>query len=183
MQEQTCTICSETKPVEQFYFRKDNGRFRLQCKVCWNKRTQEWVKKNPEARKRHCKTWEENNPENVQIRKAAFRKRHPIEYRRWNLDNPELVKAINAAWAAKNKDKRAATAANRRARLLKATPPWSDLKEIASIYAKAAELKMEVDHILPLKHHLVCGLHVPNNLQLLSMNDNRRKSNKFAIAA
>lgn len=32
---QTCTKCGKTKPVCDFHFRHDNGKYRDQCKVCW----------------------------------------------------------------------------------------------------------------------------------------------------
>jgi len=34
-----------------------------------------------------------------------------------------------------------------------------------------------VDHIVPLIHPFVCGLHVENNLRIIPLADNIRKSN------
>lgn len=76
----------------------------------------------------------------------------------------------------------------RRASKLSATPSWltqQDLKKIKAIYEEAQELSKHsevlwhVDHIVPLQHEKVCGLHVPWNLQLLPANENYSKSNKF----
>ncbi|QFP93690.1 hypothetical protein [Ralstonia phage P-PSG-11-1] len=50
---------------------------------------------------------------------------------------------------------------------------------IKGIYREAAERGLQVDHIIPLKHPLVCGLHVECNLQLLSSEANNKKRNKF----
>ena len=69
----------------------------------------------------------------------------------------------------------------------KSMPPWANKEKINEIYLQARELtaltgiRHEVDHIVPTKHKLVCGLHCEFNLQILPKNQNRQKSNKFAI--
>lgn len=68
----------------------------------------------------------------------------------------------------------------RRAREVQALPDWVDTSELLNIYL-ARPKGTHVDHIIPLVNRWVCGLHVPNNLQYLSAEDNRRKSNKFDI--
>jgi len=40
-------------------------------------------------------------------------------------------------------------------------------------------VKHEVDHIIPLVHHKVCGLHVPSNVQILTKAANRQKASRF----
>mgnify|MGYP002132576740 CR=1 FL=1 len=70
----------------------------------------------------------------------------------------------------------------RRVRIKKATPACLDEWSIfymQELYAIAQLRKLEVDHIIPLTHKLVCGLHVPANLQLLTKHDNCVKSNDF----
>jgi hypothetical protein len=69
--------------------------------------------------------------------------------------------------------------AKRRGMQLNATPSWADHDEIKSMYQEALYHNMEVDHIVPLNNPKVCGLHWEGNLQLLSREDNRAKSNKL----
>lgn len=73
----------------------------------------------------------------------------------------------------------------RRAAKLQALPKWVDMVEVKKIYARAVRLTKEtgisheVDHIDPLQNPLVCGLHVHQNLQVLTESENCRKHNKF----
>jgi len=69
-------------------------------------------------------------------------------------------------------------------------PNWlspEDEQKIKEYYLKAAELtaltgvKHSVDHIIPRKGKLVSGLHVPNNLQILTQSDNASKNNIYEI--
>lgn len=73
----------------------------------------------------------------------------------------------------------------RRKKRNKSMPQWADKKAIRNMYLEARRLtkvtgvKHEVDHIIPSNHKLVCGLHVENNLQILTEYENAVKSNKF----
>jgi len=68
-----------------------------------------------------------------------------------------------------------------------ATPGWANKLEIKKIYETARILTREtgvvyhVDHIIPLNHPLVCGLHVKENLQIITSDENYKKSNTFSV--
>jgi hypothetical protein len=67
------------------------------------------------------------------------------------------------------------------------TPVWANKTTIKEIYSTAKELteqtgiKHEVDHIIPKRHPLVCGLHVENNLQIITRTKNNQKTNNFNL--
>lgn len=64
--------------------------------------------------------------------------------------------------------------------LINRVPGWADIPTIDSIYKNCPE-GYHVDHIVPLKGVLVCGLHVVENLQYLTAHDNISKHNKYII--
>lgn len=59
----------------------------------------------------------------------------------------------------------------------RATPSWVNHEDLEKIYSEARNLKLTVDHIIPLRNQNVCGLHVPWNLQFLTKIINLKKGN------
>lgn len=125
----------------------------------------------PEACAR-AKAWNLAHPGRVRARGYA-----------WVLAHPERRRAIARAYVHTHPAKLNANTAKRRASLLRATPVWADQLAIAAIYAEAARLTAltgishHVDHYYPLVSPVVCGLHVAQNLQILTKTANHRKSN------
>lgn len=66
-----------------------------------------------------------------------------------------------------------------------ATPPWACFHEIRNVYREADRLttatgvKHQVDHIVPLNHPRVCGLHVHWNLRAIPAAPNMSKGNHW----
>ena len=100
------------------------------------------------------------------------------------LSNPEKAKKCQSDYKQRNKEVHLARnreqSSKQRAKRknLLSVPSWSQKDQINLVYQKAKEWNMEVDHIVPLVSDKVCGLHVWHNLQLLSAQENRSKSNR-----
>ena len=100
-----------------------------------------------------------------------------LKYRDLNKD---IRLARSKAWRVANPDKSGAHRAAYRAAKLKATPAWANKNKIVGIYKAAIKAGLEVDHVIPLRGKNVCGLHVENNLQLLTRTENACKGNSYA---
>lgn len=81
-------------------------------------------------------------------------------------------------WNAANRQASVGYNALRRALKAQAKPAWLPKEKLTSVYRNCPE-GYEVDHIIPLNHPDVCGLHVPWNLQYLTPEENRSKGNKY----
>ena len=163
-----------------------------------------WRKKNPEkvARNRsnwqlanpgksveYKRIWNANNVERAAASKKAWSKKNAEKKKvssiKWAKDNANKVARSNKRWARANPAKVYAKAARHRAAKLQATPGWANKNYIEDCYANAAVRKKRdgtewhVDHIVPLKSPLVCGLHCEDNLQVIPGKDNAKKSNKY----
>ena len=54
-----------------------------------------------------------------------------------------------------------------------------ELYDLAQRRTIITKIPWEVDHIIPLQNKIVCGLHVPWNMQVITRSENRTKSNKL----
>lgn len=106
-------------------------------------------------------------------KRKAMKRTYMAKY----MDDPE----VRARYVAHNR--------GRRAKLAQQTPPWfeSERAAIERLYIEAATLTEEtgiphhVDHIVPLNHPRVCGLHCRANLQVMSATRNLSKGNRFEV--
>ena len=123
------------------------------------------------------------DPEKVKARTRKYAAANVMECKaylaNYRVVNKASAKEYKAAWAKTNSAHVNNKNSQRRAQCSKATPKWADMESISDVYMEAKYMQMHVDHIIPLNHPLVCGLHVWENLQLLYPADNLRKNNTF----
>ena len=162
-----CTKCSLEKPLDAFNkdkYKKDG--YMHHCKEC----KKEYYNKNREAIAKQRVGYRQKN-----------RERLVAQTKEWCKNNKERHYVTSREWKKNNRDKCTAHSAKRRAAKLNATPAWANQEKIDYVYYcrdlvnKVYGGDCEVDHIAPLQGKHVCGLHVHNNLQLLSAKANRSK--------
>jgi hypothetical protein len=151
----------------------------LAAQKAWRAANREKLKRNSQ---RHADKIKQNSEQY-----AEHRNKRIIRMRAYYQINKEKLKEQQLKRLAKKPELRTAVLASRRARKKSAMPKWADRKAVAAFYrmakAKTKETGIDwhVDHIIPLKHKLVCGLHIPQNLQLLQSTENKIKNNSFII--
>lgn len=186
----TCIKCSEIKAVEMFKSIGSNI-----CNRCNAARIKAWGKANPEKMKakyaRHNKTEKRKaylalyaQTEKRKAYIAAYqvtekRKAYQAAYNKlynyvYKIENTQR----SASWKKANKGRVNTTNAAYLKRIKQATPPWADQQAILDVYLEAEYFGMEVDHIVPIRSKLVCGLHTWENLQLLTKLENITKGNR-----
>lgn len=108
-----------------------------------------------------------------------------LEYKsQYYQENKERLNKVNSDWKVANADVCGAINARRAAAKLSATPAWADKDSLLAAYKAASRMSAEtgvkyhVDHIVPLRSDVVCGLHCESNLQLLTAEENMAKSNR-----
>jgi hypothetical protein len=165
-----CTGCNLEKTVYCFHKSK-LGKYGVAavCKDCRTAYRKQYNKLNrATARKYQQDHSDEHKSANLRYRQA----------------NKKIIAEKNKKYRKDNSDKVNANTALRRASKLQATPPWIDLESVKAIYKQAAEatingIPTHVDHIVPLRSNVVCGLHCEANLQLLSSSNNASKGNRW----
>lgn len=156
-QHKPCLVCNK-----QFKFYRYSNKFcSKSCRNQENNRKQslykrEWNLKNNDKIKASQQKWITNNPEKRKMASETYRKKNKEYYTEYASLRSRYLKQAK----------------------VKSLTEWDEFY-IREFYALAALRELEVDHIIPLKHPLVSGLHVPENLQMLTRSENAKKSNKF----
>lgn len=152
-------------------------------------KSREWDEKNKDRKKENSSKWYKRNRERwleySKNRREQNKERYKELQKNWYQKNKNELRHTRKEWAKRNKGKINAIAAKRRAMKKLATPPWADKLMIEKIYLKAAHLQEisgiahHVDHIYPLVNPYICGLHIAENLQILTAEENLKKSNNY----
>lgn len=168
----TCKSCSTSKPASLFHGAS------LWCKVCFSeKRKLEYLALTPEQI--------ESNNARARRYYAAHRKKIRARQQANAEQMSQYMKVWGPAYYQNNKAAFAAKSAARRAAKLKASPEWSIkffVEEAYDLAAKRTQItgfEWHVDHIVPLQHPLVCGLHSHTNIQVIPAKSNLAKGNFF----
>lgn len=160
------------------------------CVVCTRLVADAHDKKNPEGKHTRTVASQKRNPERTRQVRKEFRGRHKeqlsAKYKGWYNDNKEHMSVLNKAWRKNNPEALRSKDSTRRARERNSYRISLRYRtEIEVVYAEAARLtretgeRHEVDHIVPFKHDVVSGLHVPWNLRVVTAYENRVKKNKL----
>lgn len=192
----TCTKCGAEKPCNEF---SNNKHW---CKVCVSVYNTKYRKNNEQSIKIQQAAHYQSNKKAIRAKQIKYREGHPdlaivdlVRLNKWNETHPLEAKARSLKhakahpeklqlWKKKNPQKVNANTAARKSKRLNATPAWVIAELIALKYADAIKIsqmtgiKCHVDHIIPLRSKLVCGLHVEYNLQILSQTENISKGNR-----
>ena len=176
-------------------------RAKNKARIAENKR--QYAAEHAEQERARVSAWHAANAERVAEIKRAYRERNRTEPKprtkkpeaerkarvvqrvaEWREANPEkyaaqIARAEYKPRTPEQKARHASVQSLRCRHLRQAQPPWADVGAITAIYLEAQRRGMHVDHAIPLKGKTVSGLHVPNNLQLLTPSENYRKRNKL----
>lgn len=133
-----------------------------------------WMVANKAQFRAYAKEWRRENAD-----------RNSVVTKRWAAQNQEEIRARNKRYRQEHRAELAAHVRLRQCSKINATPKWVDKNAILVFYKEAKRLTAatgvlhHVDHIYPLKSKVMCGLHVPANLQLLTAAENIAKNNRF----
>lgn len=182
----TCNKCHIEKPLADFNKQSNSpDGVRYTCKPCSVANTTKWKHEHLEQNTATSKAWYDKNKARVvnahRVLRANNKERYAEYARSWRRNNKERELEI----AKKSRDKslpaRMENNARRRAIAKEATPVWAnkffmqEAYELAKLRTQMTGIKWEVDHIIPLRSPIVCGLHTHTNLQVITKQENLAK--------
>lgn len=132
-----------------------------------------------------CECSMERSRVNHYTRYPKIREHKLAQQKLWRDAHKEEIRLQKQEWLRANKAISQFNSAKRRAALKQATVAWASADAILRLYEESTKLTAEtgvphhVDHIIPLQHDMVCGLHCESNLRVIPAEENWSKNNKF----
>lgn len=171
-----CPSCGIEKPRSDYYKKGDTVSHK--CKPCsladMKTRQAKYIGKYSEREQEWRRSRYATDP--VYRERIAAQKKA-----RYDAKNAEINAKRRERWATDPLNP--ARKYYRRKDVKDKTPPWVDQSVILDIYSKCPD-GHEIDHIVPLRGLIdgrpVSGLHVPWNLQYLTVEANRKKKNRLS---
>lgn len=168
MDHRVCVACKQAKPLSEFYKKSGRvGQYLSNCKPCHIRITNS----NPRIRERIAE-WAKRNP-----------KRRAAHAASWRVRNPERAKQVAKNWRETHRDYINGRKVQRILIAKQQTPKWSipffvrEARALARLRTRMTGFEWHVDHIVPLRHPLVCGLHSHTNIRVVPAVVNLRKNN------
>ena len=197
-----CKACGEEFPATPEFFvtiRKKSinwSGLATECRPCRNLRYKPYYEKNrakliaravkSTAAYRATEIGAEKNREWSRNKKRRDlvnpikRAEHNERGRKWRANNPERAKLFKH----EQKSYKTQRVMKRYARKAHASPAWADKAKIDAIYAiaefltKHTGIEHQVDHYYPIMGKTSCGLHVHQNLRVITATANLTKGNR-----
>lgn len=155
-------------------------------------KNKKWYEENKEYKLEYNKKRIERNRDKILKQYKDYHEKHKEERNSYTREHRRLKREYYSdymkKWSKDNPGYYSAKAKEREEKERKACPAWlsdTDKQVMIDIYkeskalSKSTGIKRHVDHICPLKSDIVCGLHVPWNLQILTQRENNQKYNKW----
>ena len=118
-----------------------------------------------EKNKEKCKAYREKNKDKISLYRKVYNQRNKDKLAIWR----KTIRSQKNYYQSK-----------RRLIIKTQCPKWADLEKIKQIYIDCPK-GYHVDHIVPLNNPVVCGLHVENNLKIVTAEYNLKKGNRFKV--
>ena len=166
-----CNVCNVEKPLSAFYV--DRKTLSYRCRDCRRIQQLEYRVRTRDRQRIVKLAWANRNRAKVRAANKKWATAHPDKMLAYTLRRQKRAPHEYVAFTAK-----------RRASKYQATPKWaneffiSEIYHLAQLRTKLTGFKWHVDHIVPLRSVIVCGLHAEHNLQVIPASQNHAKWNR-----